>query len=380
MKKWKQLLGAIILFILCIVVVLVWQPEEKVVEEKEAVIHPVVSVFQAPISKHKGQLNVFTQVQPRWSISVKAEVGAKVVAISPSALEGERVQKGQNLLTLANEAYSARLSEAKSALAAAQFRLKKKENKNSLAVKNWRAVHPKEKAPEMAVHLPELQMGREEVIAAKAKVKEAQYNFDATTITAPFTGFITSRNVGLGQNVTTGDTLFTLVGNEVLDLRASLDATQWRLLEKNWGTSRATIIDEFGHKAGTALLKRGGGYVEKETQSYRIFLEVASDESRGVLPGQFVKLVLPTAPVENSIRVPETALTQDGNIWILDQENKLRRRKAQILIREDGYIMLDAPVNNNQQKSARVLLHPLSTFISGQVVEPKYVNEQEASK
>lgn len=196
------------------------------IEEKEVAL-PVVSYVAAQANDNTGHISVFAEVRPRWTADLKAQVSGKLLSVAPQALEGKKVAKGEAMAQLEKHTYEAQLEDARYQQSTAEFNLKKKQNKHILALKNWRAVNPKEEPPEMAVHIPELRVAEKALEAAVQKVKVAQYDVNATTIKAPFSGFVTKRHVSIGQSISVGDTLFTLLDAEQLDITVSLDKDQW---------------------------------------------------------------------------------------------------------------------------------------------------------
>ncbi|MDD7910829.1 efflux RND transporter periplasmic adaptor subunit [Pseudovibrio exalbescens] len=347
------------------------EDEPEVAEdETQEESRPLVSVVPANITRHQGYVSVFAEVDPRWSIDLKARVSGTVRSVSMQALAGKRVTKGTQMVRLEQAPYNAELANAQYELANAEFTLRQKRNKSRIAENDWRASRPNENPPEMAIHLPEVQVAESAVEAAKRRVASAQYDVDSTTITAPFDGIITSRSVSIGQSVSAGDTLFTLLDDSQLDIHVSLDARQWALLDKRWSDSRARILDESGAFIGTATVQSGGGFLDRESRRYQLFLEVDGTENQGALPGQFVTVALPGQAVDNTLEIPESALTPNGFVWYADENDLLRRFEARALFRNDGHVVVRPPENLVEEGSLRVLVMPMAAYLPGQKVKP----------
>lgn len=335
----------------------------------EVALRPV-TVVDARIGNHAGTISVFAEVVPRWQVDLRSRVAGIVKDISPLALGGSRVPGDTVLLTLEEAPFLASVEEARHTLKNAEFGLRQKENKRDIALKDWRAVNPDEVPPEMAIHLPEVRVAEQSVAAAEARVGAAEFDLRSTTIRAPFNAIVTKRRVSPGQSVNEGDVLFSLLDDSQLDIRVSLSPNEWRLLAANWEDGRADLFDDAGSHIGTAKVKRGGGFLEPQSRRYQLFLEVDRSAETLALPGQFVRVALKGQQVENTLRIPESALTQNGFVWFVDPADRLQRYEASALFRNSGDVVVKAPDDASTGDVLRIVRLPMSAYLPGQVVAP----------
>ncbi len=335
----------------------------------EVALRPV-TVVDARIGNHAGTISVFAEVVPRWQVDLRSRVAGIVKDISPLALGGSRVPGDTVLLTLEEAPFLASVEEARHTLKNAEFGLRQKENKRDIALKDWRAVNPDEVPPEMAIHLPEVRVAEQSVAAAEARVGAAEFDLRSTTIRAPFNAIVTKRRVSPGQSVNEGDVLFSLLDDSQLDIRVSLSPNEWRLLAGNWEDGRADLFDDAGSHIGTAKVKRGGGFLEPQSRRYQLFLEVDRSAETLALPGQFVRVALKGQQVENTLRIPESALTQNGFVWFVDPDDRLQRYEASALFRNSGDVVVKAPDDASTGDVLRIVRLPMSAYLPGQVVAP----------
>lgn len=335
----------------------------------EVTLRPV-TVVDARIGNHAGTISVFAEVVPRWQVDLRSRVAGIVKDISPLALGGSRVPGDTVLLTLEEAPFLASVEEARHTLKNAEFGLRQKENKRDIALKDWRAVNPDEVPPEMAIHLPEVRVAEQSVAAAEARVGAAEFDLRSTTIRAPFNAIVTKRRVSPGQSVNEGDVLFSLLDDSQLDIRVSLSPNEWRSLAANWEDGRADLFDDAGSHIGTAKVKRGGGFLEPQSRRYQLFLEVDRSSETLALPGQFVRVALKGQQVENTLRIPESALTQNGFVWIVDPADRLQRYEASALFRNSGDVVVKAPDDASAGDVLRIVRLPMSAYLPGQVVAP----------
>ncbi|MBG6166428.1 RND family efflux transporter MFP subunit [Labrenzia sp. EL_195] len=369
----RKAIWIVLAFVALVGVVLYLETLEDVAEVTETgadvALRPV-TVVDARIGNHAGTISVFAEVVPRWQVDLRSRVAGIVKDISPLALGGSRVPGDTVLLTLEEAPFLASVEEARHTLKNAEFGLRQKENKRDIALKDWRAVNPDEVPPEMAIHLPEVRVAEQSVAAAEARVGAAEFDLRSTTIRAPFNAIVTKRRVSPGQSVNEGDVLFSLLDDSQLDIRVSLSPNEWRLLAGNWEDGRADLFDDAGSHIGTAKVKRGGGFLEPQSRRYQLFLEVDRSSETLALPGQFVRVALKGQQVENTLRIPESALTQNGFVWIVDPADRLQRYEASALFRNSGDVVVKAPDDASAGDVLRIVRLPMSAYLPGQVVAP----------
>ncbi|XYK79708.1 MAG: efflux RND transporter periplasmic adaptor subunit [Labrenzia sp.] len=331
---------------------------------------PPVTVVDAEIGTHAGVVTAFAEVAPRWQVDLRSRVSGVVSNKTPPALSGSRVSKGDILLQLEDAPYVANLADAQSAYENSYLDLRKSQNKHRIAMKDWKAARPGETPPEMAVHLPEVRVAERALKASEARVAASDYDLRSTTLQAPFDGIITRRNVSPGATVNEGDVLFQILDDSLLDTQASVSPQEWALLSKDWSDLTVGVFDERGVKIGTAGVRESGGFLDPQSRKHQLFLEVKPLKEGHILPGAFVELHLPVRPIGNTLRIPESALTQNGFVWHVDRVNRLQRFAAQSLFHDTGDVVVAAPEELAQETGLRIVAFPMSAFLPGRKVAP----------
>ncbi|MHA7777351.1 efflux RND transporter periplasmic adaptor subunit [Roseibium sp. M-1] len=334
-----------------------------------AVLQPV-AFTTAITGSHAGAVSVFAEVAPRWQVELQARVTGIVSGEVPLALAGTRVVAGTVLLKLENAPYRANLAEARSSLESARLELLQKEKKRDIALKDWRAVRPGIEPPDLAIHLPEVRVAEEAVAAARTRLEAAEYDLASTELKAPFHAIVARRQVSPGQNINAGESLFSLLDDSKLDIQVSVNEREWALMNRDWQSVEAVLLNESGDRAGTARVTRGGGFLDPQSRKYQIFLEVEKDRSSGILPGQFVRVDLPGAPVSGTLQIPESALTQDGFVWFIDMDDRLRRFEARALFHNNGRVIVEVPEELRRTQDFRIVTLPMNAYLPGQKVAP----------
>ena len=326
---------------------------------------PWVSTEAVQAGSETVEVTAFAEVRPRWSAELKAAVSGRITKVLASALAGERVSEGTALIEIEDTPYVAELAAAELALKEAELKLWQAKNASLVARKEFEREKI-EPPNDLAIKLPQLGIAKSAVASAKARVSAARRQLKDATLVAPFSGFVTERYVSPGQTASLGDPLVKLVDDGTFELAVELSRNDWHLLKKPIEGLSARVIDKNGEEVAEATIRQGGGFLDETTRQYKVFLEVDGAEGEKVLSGDFVRVALPGVTVPAAFNVPASALTQEGEIWHVDANYRLRRFTPKILFRRQDRLVVEAP---DGLYSLYVAVTPLASFLPGQTVQ-----------
>jgi len=359
--------------ILMLVLVLLSFTEDTidVTETKAPPVLPMVSVEPVAAGPQKIQVRAFAEVRPRWSADLSAAVMGRVDRVFDSALAGEPVEAGTPLIEIEQSRYVAELAAAELELKQAELALWQAKNATQVAQAEFTRTNT---APpnDLALKLPQLGIAESAVVSAKARVAAAKRQREDATITAPFSGFVTARFVSPGQFVNVGDPLLKLADNSGFELVAEIGARDWSLLTRPLAGQTATVLSQEGEAIAQATVRQGGGFLDETTRQYRVFLEIANPDTNAILAGDFVTIVLPGATVSSALDLPASALTKEGYVWHLDDEDRLQRSTPEVLFRRQDRVIIKSMTN---AQDMRVAVTPLVSFLPGQQVAPRMAED-----
>lgn len=163
-------------------------------------------------------------------------------------------------------------------------------------------------------------------------------------ITNPLTGYIKNITVKDGEYVTAGQSIATVSQNKRLVLRADVSEKYYPSLRNvhtaNFKTPYDNQVYALSELSGK-LLSTG-----KSAEANTFFIPVTFDfDNRGaVIPGSFVEVYLVSTPMENTISLPVTALTNEmGYFYVYKQ------------LDEEGYQKQEVKIGANNGKEVQIL-------------------------
>lgn len=326
---------------------------------------PRVSVVTVTPETARAEVSVFAELRPQWDAEIRTAVSGRVIEVHPAALAGTRVAEGAPLFSLERTPYETAVATAEMTVEQARLALLQAENQATVARRQFE--RDGEAPPnDLALYLPQRRIAERSLAAAEAQLEAALRQLDDTIIKAPFSGIVTSRVASLGQSVAAGEALLHLSDDRKFELVAELSQTEWALLEHPIAGGSARLFHRDGRPLGTASIRQGGGFLDPVTRQIRVFLAVA-DPNDEVLSGDFLRVTFEGRQIEQTLTLPETALTRAGHVWFVSDQGLLERTQPEILFRTDATITIPAPQGDRR---LRVAITPLASFLPGQRVTP----------
>ncbi len=347
------------------------------VETEESMVNTLpVSVTMVTPKRHTIRVEAFASVTPRWQADITSAVSGRVIEVSMKALAGERVIEGTRLIRIEPSRYEVELTASELAVKQAELALWQAENARLLAKKQFQR-DGRTPPNDLALKIPQFEIAKASLRQANARLNAAKQQLADTIITAPFSGFVTNRTISPGQSVSVGDKLLKLVDDSVFELVIQLGTRDWALLAHPLKGQQADILNSRGDVVAHARIREAAGFLDEKTRQHKIFLTIKATENAHILSGDFLKISLPGAAIENAISLPESARTQEGYVWFVDDQSRLYRTSPEILFRSNEQIIIKSPsLPKGQEKS--VVTTPLASFLPGQEVRP-LVSKQEKS-
>lgn len=322
---------------------------EKKEETEDAVPVEIAEAWSGPISSY---LSSTSNLRARRDIEVMARVEGVVEDLLVE--EGDLVRKGQALCTLDDTDLQINLTLTKQQLAQARIQLEQakiEQEKWSTQITNTKAeLDRKETAfKEQLVSEQEVAQLRyqlddqthDERVAAsrvrelghrvdelEAQIEQANLEISRTNITAPFGGYITERQVELGQSVRVQQQLFRLAAFSPLYADVHLSEQETDLIIP--GQQARVLLGANERDSAQGRVARISPIVDDSTGTVKVTIELLPVD-RNFRPGAFVRVNIQTDTRQNAVLIPKRAiLEEDGENYIFtaDGETAHRRKVA----------------------------------------------------
>jgi RND family efflux transporter MFP subunit len=295
--------------------------------------------------------------------------------------DGDRVAKGTLLFTIEPEPYRVKVEQAKAAETGAEATLKQAqaayERQADLVARGTSTQANYDQA------LAARDSGKSTLDQAHINTQLAQINYDYTQVAAPFDGYVTARQVSVGQYVG-GTGTPTVLASIVQDepIYVTFDVSEQDVLRIRAEIARRGLsADELNKIPVEVGLQTETGYPHKGTLDYRsptvnqstgtlAARAILQNADRVLLPGYFVRVRIPRGEPQRALLVPEPAIGSDqGGPYVLvaNKDDVVEQRKIEV----GPVVDTRRVIEKGLAEDDRVLVSGLLRAIPGEKVQPQ---------
>ena len=334
----------------------------KSVAPNVSVINAVPSTYQAYVSGHG-------EAKAHWALSLKAQVKGEITNMSEQFATGNVVKKGQVLAQIDNTEYLQAVASAKATLADAKLALQEEQDLGNQAKREWQRSGVTQ-APSSPLVFRTLQLEAAQATADNAQyaLQTAQRDEKNTHISAPFDAVILSRDVVLGTYVSIGDTLATLNSTDKVEISVPLSLSQWQNLASD-KSGEVILSDVTTQNQWQGYIARFEQHLDDSSRqrSVVVALDKPFEQATPLLPGTFLAVQIAGKALNNVIKLPASAVSQEGLIWYVNEQNTLMSIQAQKLFERGDYVY-SSPIEGHS--NLRVVARPLVSYLNDMLVNP----------
>jgi multidrug efflux system membrane fusion protein len=260
---------------------------------------PSVRVMASHAQDHVDEMILTGSTEAAVKSDIRAQTSSRVVEIGVE--KGVRVKKGDVLVRLAADDRPARLEKAR---ALVDQRALQYDGAISLAKKDYRSKTG-------------LAQSKAELEEARADLKAIEVELSQTTIRAPFDGVIETRAAEMGNLVSIGDTIATVIQPDPMLVVAyvpehsisQLDVGQMAHVRLFDGSIRQGVVRY------TAIAS------DSQTRTYRIEVEL-ENANLAIVDGMTAELVIPVGTKKaHQISSSSLTLNDNGELGVRGVEN-----------------------------------------------------------
>ena len=303
---------------------------------------------------HLQDLRIPVQAQgtvtPHRDTTLVSEVGGKIIDVSLSFNAGGYVAMGDALVRIDDRDYQAMLLRAKAAVETAESNLAQEKGRAEVAFKEWQRV-PKnikrsEDARALYLRKPQLEQAQAELLSAQADLRKAQDDLERTIIRAPYNALIQEKQSDLGQYVSPGTPVARVFAVDFAEVRLAIPQSKLAYLDlpgiTGYDADKAPLVDLYTDVSGlvthwTARLHRTEAAIDERS---RVLFAVARivdpyalqvGDSEPLRVGTFVKANILGREMNDLVVLPRYVLRAGNQLWVVDDQLKLRNRTVTTL-------------------------------------------------
>lgn len=365
------------------------EPKAKVVDTKSiktttlpaASQQQQVSVVLATLGDYQAEVVGYGEAKSRYELMFSTEVGGRVETISSQFETGQVISQGEVIANIDSTNYQQAVTQAKANVAQAQLDLLEEQRQGEQAKSEWqRSGLSGEPDSPLVLRDPQLAQVTAALENAKLELVKAQQDLEKTTLVAPFDSLVVSRDVQPGSYAQTGAQIATLYSVDEVEVSVPLSENQWlslpnsdntQLKEQPWPV---TLSSSDGQYQWQGYVERVEQHLQQDTRQRSLIVKVDNplEQEKDLYPGTFVQATISGKQLTQLWELPASALSQQGDLWFVDNNSQLSKSNADVEFEKGGLIYIDpTKLNVEIGDSVQVVKRPLSSFKAGMVVLAK---------
>jgi RND family efflux transporter MFP subunit len=344
-------------------------PEIEVVTPEP---QPLV-VRTVTVQPEQTRLNVSSQgqVAAQYTIDLVSELPGSITRVAPAFVTGGYFKAGDMLLRIDPTDYELARVRAEARVAEEMEELEVEKSEAALAAEGLFPLREARVASAEA-----------RVQSAGAELAQAEADLKRTRITASYDGRVLFTQVDLGQYVSTGQALGRIYSTDIAEIRLPLTDQQLRYLHLPFGGRpndplpetpvrlRAEVGGQAAEWQGT--LHRMEGAMDPDNRVWFAVVRVndpyglkRSERTTPLAVGLFVEAEIEGRTVDAVFQLPRSALRNENDVLIVDNEDRLRKRRVEVLRTDFSSVY----ISGGLEAGDRVCVSPVEAFIDGLLVE-----------
>ncbi|MEM1125816.1 MAG: efflux RND transporter periplasmic adaptor subunit [Bacteroidota bacterium] len=321
---------------------------------------PLVQV--ATFTAHAGSIPVTGTgtVHPTREIQLSAEVGGRLVSVSPALVTGGALRAGEIVATVDPSDYENAVAVAEAQVTLRQFEVLQAQEEVQVAQAEWTRLGTltgQDAAPDstalgrLAFREPQLRLAEANLRSAEAQLDDAQVRLARTQIKAPFSGRVRTKHVDLGQYVGPGQAVASVYATDEAEVIVPLSGREAALIEGLWtpGASarRMPATVSTGAAMWDGYVHRVDGAIDPATRQVHVIVRVpqpyvATADRAPLLVGTFTEVTIPGQTLDRYFDLPRASLREGDQVWTV-VNGQLRMHPVTVVQEVNDRVLVTAP-------------------------------------
>ncbi len=301
------------------------------------------------------------RVIPKYTTRLVAEVQGRILPSNKPFKAGTTYQKGEALLRIDSQEFALNLESQKSAflniLTGMMPDLKADYPEN---YQNWLDYVNHYQSGISLPPLPGTKSNPEKYFLTSRQVYNTYFNIKAQeerlkkfTLTAPYSGSLSTAAVDNGGLVSPGQSLGTFISDNNYEVEAAVKLALAQMLKVG---QKIDLHNKSLNRTFTATVVRINNIVDPNTQNIPVFLQISDKDLRS---GMYLEGQVTASIFENAVKIPATAINRDNTVHLL-RDGVIQKETIEIMNSE-----VSEAVVGGLKDNAQLILTTFQNPVSG---------------
>lgn len=286
---------------------------------------PVVKAERPTQMRFANRIDAVGTAVANEQVTISAPVTERIERLNFD--DGSFVQRGQVIAVLAQGQQSAQMREAQARLREAEQQLRRVE-----ALKDRGFATRADYDARVA-----------SVASARAQAQSAGADIGDRVIRAPFSGWVSLRNISVGAIASQGTAIATISDISTIKLDFTVPETMLPALRE--GQAIEARSEAYPDQPFRGVIHTIDPVIDPNTRAVTVRARIPNSDRR-LRPGMLLNVAIESAP-RDALSVPELAIVGEGDnryVFVLDG-NVARRRQVRTGVRSNGRVEIVAGLN-----------------------------------
>jgi len=300
-------------------------------------LKPGVKTLRPDIVSHRPVVSLSGVVENRTRTDIAAQVGGRVIEVSPGFARGALVRKDELLFLIDPSDYRLALEATGAEIAAARSDLQQLRIAAELSAREWRETYPDREVPPLAAKAPQIAAAEARLMAAEASRRKAELALERTRVRAPFDARVLETQLDEGQIVNPNQIVGVIFATANVEIAAAISAAEANLISPLEGRKVSVLRPGSQEPLASGVIARRDAQLDPRTRLGRIY--IALDGDSGLQVGEFISIRAEGEIIDVSLQLPLTALSGRDSVFVLSG-GRLARRQVSVLAEAGGQLTL----------------------------------------
>ena len=348
------------------------QPKAKKIETP-SLITPVEFV----VAKAKPTtINIESEgiLQARIETQFISPVAGEVIEIGENFYPGRFFQKGEILFKLDDSDYQFQVKNAEKNLAQAELGYELEKAQAVQAKKDWEKLNLGD-ANDLVLRKPQLKQAKKNLESAQVNLTFAQEQLEDTVFRAPYSGYLLSRSIDLGSEITGGMSgpIASAYSSGDAEIRLPLTESERLLINTNNLNENTVRLYDSGELVAQGKIQRIEASLNPNN---RLFYAVALIENAfpednqihtsELFRGQYLDAMIEGIGFEKAFTLPNEAIRESSTIYTITKQNQLIEKNITIISSNSKQAIVSTGLDDGD----RVVVSPIPFYVNGMSVKP----------
>ena len=276
------------------------------------------------------------------SITISSEVQGKIISNS-FLKKGTKIKKGNTIFTVQNTDLQLLVNAKKSRIMSLiSSNLADIELDFPNEYEKWKTYFNQINIYKNLPSLPKTNSTKEKnfivsrsILSEYLSIKSDEERLKKYTVKAPYDGIITRSYTDIGAFINPGSPIIDFIREDEMEVELTVNISEIDLINLN-----DTVILSNNGKTFNGNIIRKSEFVNSNTQNVSVFASIKNSNER-LFSGMYVDATILNTTSKKLVKIPRRSVFDKNKAYIIDNENKLKTQKLNIIFYQDNFVIID---------------------------------------